>query len=151
MYNKLKRLFKYQSVIINENGYKICPEGKLHRVIYYHYNPDAPKDWHVHHIDCNKLNNTLDNLIALPPAVHYKVHREIKRTGRIITKPEFQAYIDQCVLVLDKMKTITAQIKQISKTIKLLEEEKENILSTTGFARFSFDKKKVIRKSKKKK
>jgi len=110
-----KEVFKTQSVIIDEDGYKVSPRGAIHRIAYFHYHPSTPRKWHVHHIDCNKLNNSLDNLIALPPEVHFFIHNEIARTKRIITRPEFQAYIDQFYKSKEIMDALNAQIDELEK------------------------------------
>lgn len=49
--------------------------------VYYHRHQASlmlgrwlSTDEHVHHIDCNKLNNTLSNLQVLSPSEHSKLH-----------------------------------------------------------------------------
>lgn len=39
------------------------------------YKTDIPKDWEIHHIDYCHTNNTPTNLVALPKALHQKLHR----------------------------------------------------------------------------
>lgn len=48
----------------------------LHRLVYsYFYQlPLGLFGEHVHHIDHNKSNNSLDNLVLLPNSVHTQVH-----------------------------------------------------------------------------
>lgn len=46
-----------------------------HRRLYEEVNGKVPDDWHVHHIDCVKDNNALENLIALPKKFHKWLHR----------------------------------------------------------------------------
>ena len=53
-------------------------------------------DFHVHHIDFDRLNNSVDNLYVIPKALHIKFHNSLKeiirneKDGRIIhiNKPE---------------------------------------------------------------
>ena len=52
--------------------------GKLlHRLIYEEYNGKIPHGYQIHHKDCNKLNNSIDNLEALTPYQHKQKHREM--------------------------------------------------------------------------
>lgn len=66
----------YYVITNNEHGFK----GQLlHRLIM----ADAigcgiPSDYHVHHIDENKLNNNLDNLKLLTQAEHNSIHKKNK-------------------------------------------------------------------------
>jgi len=45
-----------------------------HRTIYRLFYGDIPTGWEIHHKDFNKLNNCIDNLIALPKYLHRIVH-----------------------------------------------------------------------------
>jgi hypothetical protein len=46
----------------------------LHREIWKAERGPIPPGWHVHHIDGNPLNNSLDNLECLPEAEHLSHH-----------------------------------------------------------------------------
>ena len=35
---------------------------RLHREVWKYHNGEIPKGYHVHHIDSNKNNNSIDNL-----------------------------------------------------------------------------------------
>lgn len=63
-------LSKIEDLVL-KHGYWYSPSRDvfLHREIYYRVY-DEPADWFVHHIDGNKLNNHLSNLIAMPEALH---------------------------------------------------------------------------------
>lgn len=39
------------------------------------------KGWHLHHIDHDSLNNSLENLIAVSPGVHASIHLNPKAYG----------------------------------------------------------------------
>ena len=44
------------------------------RATYVEAYGKLPSNWDVHHIDCNKTNNDLDNLVALPRGEHARLH-----------------------------------------------------------------------------
>jgi protein-arginine kinase activator protein McsA len=48
----------------------------LHKEKYEHYHGKVEKGFHVHHIDGNRRNNDLDNLIALSHSDHIKLHAQ---------------------------------------------------------------------------
>ena len=59
-----------------EQGYEVDEQGRLvHRVICWNAHGSIPSDWHVHHINQNRKDNTPENLIALPASLHGAVHR----------------------------------------------------------------------------
>jgi hypothetical protein len=64
--------------LIQVNGYFKFEETKkyLHRVVYYKAFPRTPRNWHVHHINGRKTDNSLENLIALPAGVHQNLHKK---------------------------------------------------------------------------
>lgn len=45
---------------------------QLHRKIYTDAHGEIPKGYHVHHIDGDTDNNSIDNLIAIPHGAHTK-------------------------------------------------------------------------------
>lgn len=45
-----------------------------YRKIYEEHYGKIPKGHHIHHIDFNPLNNSIENLIALTPEDHAKIH-----------------------------------------------------------------------------
>lgn len=49
----------------------------LHRMIWTCYNGEIPEGYDIHHIDFNKNNNDISNLIALPKSVHQSLHARI--------------------------------------------------------------------------
>lgn len=99
MNDKIKT--KFGNAHITEGYYRICSHkeknyGKrLHRLIYedYHRVTLLPNAF-VHHIDGNKLNNSIDNLTLMSPSEHSSHHQKGKnnsmygRRGKLA--PNFQ-------------------------------------------------------------
>ena len=44
-----------------------------------HYNIKIPKGFEIHHIDFNRKNNNIDNLLLLPKYLHRDYHNTIQR------------------------------------------------------------------------
>lgn len=68
---------------IGQNGYLVSRHNIYHRYIYAKFilkGNEIPSGWEIHHIDCNKFNNSLDNLICIPEAVHHQLHK-LNREG----------------------------------------------------------------------
>ena len=52
--------------------------GINYRKLYEeHHNLKIPKDWEIHHIDANRDNNKLKNLIMLPKQLHRALHNYV--------------------------------------------------------------------------
>lgn len=47
---------------------------RLHRTVWKYHNGDIPKGFHVHHIDGNRHNNSIDNLELLSAHEHEVLH-----------------------------------------------------------------------------
>lgn len=66
---------------ITKQGYHLIFNGTeyvpAHRVGF----PDLPSEMVVHHIDGNKLNNVLDNLVPLSKADHREAHGSLERVA----------------------------------------------------------------------
>ena len=67
-------------MIIKRNGYWFNTDSRqfIHRQLYFSIYPKHSRGLEVHHIDMNKLNNKIDNLIAIPKNVHEEIHRLMK-------------------------------------------------------------------------
>lgn len=72
------------------NGYKIIGKVANYRLIYISAHGKPPKGWHIHHIDCNKANDKLENLIALPELIHRAVHSKGNELSRYLTRKEVE-------------------------------------------------------------
>lgn len=45
------------------------------RIVFDYFGCRIPKSYHIHHKDCNPMNNSLSNLVVLPCGVHMSIHR----------------------------------------------------------------------------
>lgn len=90
-----------------EGGYWKVNGQFEHRVVCTKEHGPIPKDWHVHHCDHDKLNNHPDNLIALPPAMHERVHSKDQSLGRCQTRaellPEQEGHLEFLKRALDQL------------------------------------------------
>ena len=70
-----------QKINIQKNGYAYFKKMYIHQ-IQIHTHLGYKKDYDIHHIDENKLNNSLSNLVYLTKSEHSKIHNKIKHYGR---------------------------------------------------------------------
>jgi hypothetical protein len=92
-----------------------------HRNIYIAAYGPISEDDHVHHIDCCKWNNELDNLIHLPRDLHKWVHKYhleyilLVRKG-IVDKPFLerirQAYLEKRFSIHYALRTVVYNLIQ---------------------------------------
>jgi hypothetical protein len=47
----------------------------VHRAVWFRYYGPIPAGWQVHHIDGNRMNNSIDNLICMSHEDHEAVHK----------------------------------------------------------------------------
>lgn len=82
---------------LNNDGYYVVyveePENDLkyvtpfHRYVWEeHHQEKVPKGFVVHHKDCRKTNNNVDNLVVMSRKAHSKLHYELKKRRRMIAK-----------------------------------------------------------------
>lgn len=70
----------YKFVKDSRTGYYLCSRiingsrPRLHNYVWQKYNGPVPKGFHVHHIDGNKDNNNINNLIAISAHDHETYH-----------------------------------------------------------------------------
>lgn len=95
---------------------------KIHRVIWECVNGEIPNGYHIHHIDGNKLNNSIYNLELLSTSEHHTLHnhnmskerREKLSSYNIKTK-------SKTVLMLDKItEEIIAEFKSTREAARVL-------------------------------
>lgn len=137
-------------VILSDDGYEYLLKTlvPVHRSIYCSEYGQPPRGWHVHHIDGVKLNNRIENLIALPAGLHIRLHECYlweRLPGRRDIERMLQEYKDGVKIdyskkrknkrrkieyekaYIKKEKAKKKKLKQIHKTRSQL---KDNILST---------------------
>ncbi len=77
---------KWGNATINKHsGYYVITSSKegnngkkLHRLIMEEYlGCEIPKGYLVHHVDENKLNNDIDNLVLVKKVEHSEIHRDV--------------------------------------------------------------------------
>jgi hypothetical protein len=61
---------EYAAMSIGKNKYHV------HRLLCEYFNGDIPKEYHVHHIDGNKFNNTISNLQLILDVKHTIQHNK---------------------------------------------------------------------------
>jgi hypothetical protein len=73
----------YKGSVSDHKGYLTEPDGQGGRVFQHRLViqqalglTELPEGWHVHHIDGDPLNNSLDNLALVTPAGHAELHRK---------------------------------------------------------------------------
>ena len=52
-----------------------------------------PRSIHLHHIDCNRKNNSLENLILVRAIIHRKIHKAIRKGCFLKTRKDLHAYL----------------------------------------------------------
>jgi hypothetical protein len=74
----------YCCVSINENGYEKA--YLLHRLAWELEHGPIPDGYELHHIDRNKANWSLDNLMMVDRQTHQELHRQDRRSTNINSK-----------------------------------------------------------------
>ena len=71
-----ERTFIYDNIVwrVRNLGYIQGGDTYYHRYIYEKNKRKINKGWQIHHIDSNKLNNELSNLVCVPNVVHNYLH-----------------------------------------------------------------------------
>lgn len=47
---------------------------RLHRYVWRYYNGEIPEGYHIHHLDENKSNNDIENLVCITERAHKQLH-----------------------------------------------------------------------------
>ena len=72
---------KRLNIFTNSRGYEIWKDKKTNKIKYAHkelfrkFYGEIPEGYEIHHKDGNKLNNSLDNLIAVSKEIHRLYHK----------------------------------------------------------------------------
>lgn len=51
-----------------------APRKRIHRAVWEHYHGEIPQGFLVHHIDQDKSNNAIENLMLMPKPKHSEMH-----------------------------------------------------------------------------
>ena len=107
--------------MINDNGYEIDDDtGALkHKVVWEAVYGPVPAGFDVHHIGGrdSKLDNRIENLVALPHAVHFRLH-DAARTGKPLPGrdellPLYFRYEALVAQILDEQAHLQARIESL--------------------------------------
>ena len=82
---------------VNDSGYILLDSKLLHRTVYFCSYPKEDRTKDIHHIDCDKRNNAITNLIALSKHHHKLVHERINKMGRFLTREEIVNLVNRDV------------------------------------------------------
>ena len=108
---KKDRRYRRHSDSYKSSGYSIDGESNLptHIAVYKKHYKIIPDGYDVHHVDHNKHNNSVDNLIAIPRKMHKRIHVIYKDTGVKLTKSEIRKLYSEL-----KVADIKAKFKRMS-------------------------------------
>lgn len=104
---------------LNNKGYLLTEDNKYaHRIEYEKAFGKIPPYWVVHHVDFNKLNNTPENLIALPPRFHDKIHGMMYKSFSRFSKEHIAGmlvdYMEHAKALKEKLKDIDREMKKLN-------------------------------------
>ena len=116
----------YLTICLSKGGKKKI--FKLHRLIAETFLPNPESKKEVHHVDGNKLNNSLDNLMWCNPEEHRRVTREnaIVKAGLEIPKELDLVFIESNQALTTSLKiakTFEKEHKDVLEKIKFLAAE----------------------------
>jgi len=60
--------------------------GRIARQTYKNHCGEIPKSYDIHHVNMDRSNNNIANLIALPRKIHYRVHSKIARAAGVFRR-----------------------------------------------------------------
>ncbi len=80
---------KHGNGYITKQGYHLLFDGTnyvpAHRIAF----PDLPSDHVVHHIDGDKLNNKIENLLPLSKSAHRELHGQLEKVSYTLIQAGF--------------------------------------------------------------
>lgn len=156
---------KYGTAKLNPNGYYWITSGKegnnrklLHRLIFEEYynislDEEFPEGVYIHHLDENKTNNEIWNLVPMSPSEHTTLHNigktHSEETRRKISENHADTGGEKNGFFGKKHSEETKKhLSEIRKGIPLSYEQRINVSksrNTTGFFRVSKKKEKCTK------
>jgi hypothetical protein len=99
---------------INSLGYLVdTSSGRMiHREVFKKHYGRIPIGWLVHHVNHDKQDNRIENLIAVPEHFHNKLHQSKSRLSRAETIERLQKYILQYVTNLTALLEAEAKLEE---------------------------------------
>ena len=115
---------KYLKITLSNNGYykivliknKKQKHIMFHRLIYEMYNGTIPEKMFIDHIDCNKLNNNIDNLRLVNKSQNGCNVKKLIRNKTGHKNIKLTKYNNYCIQIMKNYKI------EYCKTFKTLEE-----------------------------
>lgn len=104
-------------------GYPVDPNGKVsHRRIYKEHHKKIPYGWIVHHIDMDKKNNAIENLIALPSHCHDQIHGQMRARNKLLTREQTEQFLESYLANM----TVKKRLMHIKKTKEIERRLRKN-------------------------
>lgn len=129
-----RKLFKgvEESKLVNVQGYIVTEDGKLeHREIYKAKWGTIPHGYVIHHIDCCKTNNNINNLIALTPTFHNYIHHLMRSQGIRFTRQDIESLFKEREIkeieTQRKINELNQDIKTLDGLVKELRQKKQKL------------------------
>lgn len=99
---------------INKDGYFANDKRQLeHRVVYQKHHGIIPALWVVHHLDTDKINNDIENLIALPARIHNLLHKYQKQIRRRLSRIEVEKFLKENTKYKPRIKPKAPKFKKL--------------------------------------
>ena len=139
---RMKRRTRYLKEA-NRDGYIVDKYGHVaHREMWKTFYDTPPKGWDIHHIDFDKTNNHIDNLIALPHAYHNKIHFEMDRGRPRYTREElWPKYLE----FLDLYDTLVGRLDAAQAIVDACEEQLRDLGGLSWADKQNYKGKQVVR------
>lgn len=75
---------KFGEGYITKQGYHLVFDGTNYIPAHRTSFTDLPKEWVVHHVDGDKLNNVVDNLVPLSKQAHRELHGQLEKLSYLL-------------------------------------------------------------------
>lgn len=109
-------------------GYNVTERGRLeHRLVYERAYGRLPKNWVVHHVNGQKNDNRLENLIGLPTLLHDRVHAIQREMQVRFTKVELESVLRELV---NSIALTQLRLDELEKEQKDLADQRDQFIRT---------------------